>query len=518
MSRPLHVLVIGTGIAGLTAAILAHRKGHAVTLVTKTEDPADSNSSWAQGGIVFKGSGDTPGLLARDILSAADKMALPEAVKVLAEEGPRAIQEILLDLVKVPFEKDHGKYRLTEEGAHSVKRILFSSDQTGRVIIQSLLKYLRTETKIRVLTGHMAIELITMPHHSRDPLSVYSPSLCLGAYLFSTREKKVRSHFADRVILASGGIGQVYLHSTNPLVATGDGIGLAYRAGARITNMEYTQFHPTTLAVKEAGGFLISEAVRGEGAVLRNAKGEDFTRKFDPRGSLAPRDIVSRAIQNELEKTGAECAYLLLPKMRPAEIQKRFPTIYKKCREHRIDITKEPIPVVPGFHFSCGGVLTNTHGLSTLPNLYAVGETACTGIHGANRLASTSLLEGLVFARRAVEDLERSDFRVKPLEKKIRPWEEKGLISNLDPILLKQDWQTLKSTMWNYVGVIRTRARMRRASETLRDLKSQMDHFYWNARVGRDIVELRNAIQTAILITSHALKNRRSSGCHYVVD
>lgn len=518
MSRPLHVLVIGTGIAGLTAAILSHQKGYRVTLITKAEDPADSNSSWAQGGIVYKGSGDTPELLTRDILAAADKMALPEAVKILAEEGPRAIREILLDLIKVPFEKSHGKYLLTEEGAHSLKRILFSSDQTGRVIIQSLLKYLHKSTPVRILTGHLAVELITIPHHSRDPLSVYAPSVCLGAYLYSSREKKVKSHFADRVILASGGIGQVYLHSTNPAVATGDGIALAYRAGARIVNMEYTQFHPTTLALKDSGGFLISEAVRGEGGILLNAKGEDFTKQYDPRGSLAPRDIVSRAIQSELEKTGAECVYLSLRKLKSAEIKKRFPTIYKKCRDHRVDITREPIPVLPGFHFSCGGILTNTQGLSSLPNLYAVGEAACTGIHGANRLASTSLLEGLVFARRAVNDLGISDFRAALHQKKIREWEDKGLVTHLDPILLKQDWQTLKSTMWNYVGVIRTRARMKRASETLRDLKSQMDHFYWNARVGRDIVELRNAIQTAILITSHALKNRRSNGCHYVAD
>jgi L-aspartate oxidase len=357
-----------------------------------------------------------------------------------------------------------------------------------------------------------------MPHHSVNPLAVYAQSFCLGAYLYSIKEKKVRKEFADRVILAAGGIGQIYRYTTNPPVATGDGIALAWRAGCRIVNMEYTQFHPTTLAIKGAHNFLISEALRGEGGVLVNHEGKDFTRSYDPRGSLASRDRVSRAIMSELEKSGREYVYLDLSKLKPAEIRHRFPNIYRRCLEYKIDITSEPIPVRPAFHFSCGGVLTDLAGRTTLPNLYAVGETACTGVHGANRLASTSLLEGMVFGKKVAEDLERSDFRFEKYSKEIRSWEDEAVLLRHDPVLLRQDWETLQSTMWNYVGIIRMPGRMNRAGETLRDLKNQVDHFYWNVRLSREMVELRNAIQTALIITNSALKNKKSSGCHFITD
>jgi len=514
----LRVLVIGCGIAGLTAAIHAWRRGHQVTVVTKTDDPAESNSSYAQGGIVYRGHEDSPELLVKDILEASDGMALPEAARIVAEEGPEALQEVLLDWAKVPFERDRaGDLQFGEEAAHSRRRILYSADQTGRAITRALLAFLKKKTEIRLLPNEVAVEIITAPHHSRNPLDVYRRPFCLGAYLHHTRDQKVRAVFADRVVLATGGIGQMFRHTTNPEGATGDGVALAWRAGCRVVNMEYTQFHPTTLAMPGSGNFLISEAVRGEGAILLNHAGKDFTKAYDRRGSLAPRDTVSRAIFTELERTGREHVLLSLDRIPPATIRKRFPTILRKCLEFKIDITREAIPVTPAFHFSCGGVLTDMDGQTTLPNLYAVGECACTGLHGANRLASTSLLEGVVFGRRVAAHLCRSDFLARPFEKSIQGWEDHGLHSSHDPILVRQDWMTLKNTMWNYVGILRTRSRMKRALETLKDLKNQVDHFYWNVKVHREMLELRNAIQAALLITNSALKNRVSRGCHTVL-
>jgi L-aspartate oxidase len=519
MAEPrLRVLVIGCGIAGLTAAIHAWRRGHQVTVVTKTDDPGESNSSYAQGGIVFRGVGDSPELLVKDIMGASDGMALPEAARIVAEEGPEALQEVLLDWAKVPFERDRrGELLFGEEAAHSKRRVLYSADQTGRAITKALLSFLRRKTGVKLLANEVAIEIINVPHHSRNPIDVYRRPFCLGAYLYHTLVHKVRPVFADRVVLATGGIGQIYRHTTNPEVATGDGVALAWRAGCRVINMEYTQFHPTTLAMPGSGNFLISEAVRGEGAILLDHAGRDFTKAYDRRGSLAPRDTVSRAIFTELEQSGRDHVLLSLDRIPTAVIRKRFPNILQKCRDFKIDITREPIPVTPAFHFSCGGILTDMDGQTTLPNLYAVGECACTGLHGANRLASTSLLEGVVFGRRIAAHLSRLDFRARPFEKFIQGWEDHGLHSSHDPVLVRQDWVTLKNTMWNYVGILRTRSRMKRALETLKDLKNQVDHFYWNVKVHREMLELRNAIQAALLITNSALKNRVSRGCHTVL-
>ena len=516
----MRVLVIGSGIAGLVAAVLANQKGYDVTLITKTSEPTASNSNWAQGGIAYKGKGDSSKLFAKDVMNAAAGMANPDAVKLICEAGPAVLEEILIDLVGVPFERhqNSASYRLIAEGAHSVKRIMFSGDQTGQVIVAALIDYIKKKTNIRIISDHTAVDLITIPHHSSDPLSVYCHSFCLGAYLLNNKTREIKKKIADRIILATGGLGRIYKYHTNPPSATGDGIGLAYRAGARIVNLEFTQFHPTTLAVKGAHNFLITEAIRGEGGILINARGEDFTKKYHRRGSLAPRDIVSKSIIEELERTGEDLVYLSLEKISSKKIKARFPRVYTICKEHKIDITKEPIPVLPAFHFSCGGVLTDLRGHTSLPNLYAIGETACTGVHGANRLASTSLLECLVMAKQSVFADRSRNVDIRRYEKSIKAWEKTYRENFLDPVLIKQDWANLTSTMWHYVGIVRKTKRMSRAFHHLRDLLREVNDFYRHVKVDKRLLELRNAIQTGVLVTSAALKNKKSMGCHFRVD
>ena len=513
----MRVLIIGSGLAGLSAALFAERQGHQVTLVTKVSDLTDSNSYWAQGGIAYRGREDSPFIFAEDIKNAAAGMAHPETVAFFAEHGPGILKEFLVDTIKVPFSQTEGEYNLTKEGAHSHRRILFVSDATGKAVITSLLNHIKSHSRIRILRDVMVVDLITLPHHSMNPLSVYSKTICLGAYLLDNETGETSIQFADRTILATGGIGQIYKYTTNPAVATGDGIALAYRAGTRIVNMEYTQFHPTTLAIKGAGNFLISEAVRGEGGVLVNHRGEDFTKSYHPKGSLAPRDVVSRAIVSELEKSGKDYVFLSLEKIPKEIIRKRFTHILEKCRKFKTDILEEPIPVQPAFHFSCGGVLVNLHGETTCPNLYAIGEVACNGLHGANRLASVALLECVVTAKQAISHSTEKSTSIHPYEKEIIPWED-GTQDNLDPILIQQDWETLQSTLWNYVGIIRKTRRMVRAFNDLWRMKREVDHFYRDAKIRRDLLELRNAIQTAILVTRSAFKNKNSFGCHHRVD
>lgn len=514
------VLVIGSGIAGLTAAIKAFETGCDVTIITKAKDPSESASWKAQGGIVYRGDADSAELLEKDILAAADGLAWPPAVEQISKEGPSLVKSFLLDQIKVPFHtKEDGSFAFTSEGAHSTKRILYSADSTGKIIVDHLLKYLNEKTSLKILTSLTAIDLITTPHHSSEPLDVYNSVACLGAFVYNENTHGVEKIFADKVILATGGIGRVYKYTTNPLISTGDGIAMAYRSGCSIANMEFTQFHPTSLAIKPALNFLLTEALRGEGAILLNQKGEDFTIKYDKRGSLASRDVVARAITLELESSGDEFVLLSLKNINAEKIKSRFPTIYQTCLDHKIDITKEAIPVLPAFHFSCGGVLTDTNGQTSLSNLYAIGETACTGIHGANRLASVSLLETVFLGIKASQHIAASSscLDLKMIEK-IKDWDEKGVVENADPALIRQDWATLKSTMWNYAGIVRTSRRLTRALDSLYSLQQEVDKFYKNVKVNREIIELRNAIQTGILIVRSALKNKVSRGCHFRND
>ncbi|MGB9668066.1 MAG: L-aspartate oxidase [Thermosulfidibacteraceae bacterium] len=513
------VLIIGSGVAGLTSAIFLSEIGFRVNIVTKASKPEESNTYYAQGGIIYKGENDSPDLLVKDILEAGAGASNPIAARILAELGPYLVEELLVKKLSVPFSRDEsGKLDLTEEGAHSVRRIIHSDDLTGRAIEISLLNYVSKLENVKIWTEHMAIDLLNKQYHCKNPLYVYDEPECLGAYVLSIKEGVVKRFLAKATILATGGLGQIYLHTSNPKGATGDGFAMAYRAGVQLINMEYIQFHPTTLYHKESERFLISESVRGEGGVLKTPLGEPFMEKYHPLGSLAPRDVVARAIHEEMTENGYEYVLLDLVSYMDAEkIKKRFPNIYETCLKYGVDITKEPIPVVPAVHFACGGIRTNMWGETSMKRLFAVGEVACTGLHGANRLASTSLLEGLVFGYRAAN---RIADKWSELKKDIPlpvSWVDTGEFYP-DPALINQDWNTLKHIMWNYVGLVRTEKRLKRALFDLRHLYWEIEEFYRKAKLTRSLLELRNGILIGYIIATAAYKNRESRGCHYRKD
>ena len=403
MSDRIDVLVIGSGLGGCSAALAAARHGARVVMLTKAGRAEDSNTWEAQGGIIYRADDDSPDLLAADIVTAGAGLCRPEAVEILSREGPRLVEQVLLGVAKVPFDRRaDGELDLTAEAAHSRPRIVHRADGTGRAIEESMLAAVRREPRITILTGRSAIDLLTLSHHSRNPLDIYAPPTCVGAYVFDQASRRVDTLLARETILATGGLGRIFLHTTNPAGACGDGVAMAYRAGARCLNMQFIQFHPTTLY---HGGerFLLSEALRGEGARLVDGTGREFMTDYHPDGSLAPRDIVARGIHQMMHETGSPCAYLDISHKPAAWILERFPTIAGRCREAGFDLTAQPIPVVPAAHYSCGGVDVDGEGQSSLRRLRAVGEVSCTGLHGANRLASTSLLECLVWGTRAGE-------------------------------------------------------------------------------------------------------------------
>lgn len=512
------VLVIGCGIAGATAALrLAHDRQRQVTVITRAHNPEESNTRYAQGGIVARGAGDFPDLLVEDILRAGAGLSLPAAARLLAEEGPELVKRILIEDVRVLFDRDtDGRLAYTREGGHSVSRILHVGDATGRAIEQALIALLRELPNVTLRTGLTAIDLITSPHHSHDPLSIYEPITCHGAYVLDQDEEDVHRILARATVLAAGGVGRIYRHTTNPPGARGDGLAMAYRAGARVINAEYIQFHPTTLAIPGAGNFLISEAVRGEGARLYTLDGRHFMDTYAPQwGDLAPRDIVSRAIHHEMLEHGHPYVLLdLASAMPPDRIRERFPTIYTTCLETGVDITAEPIPVVPAAHYFCGGVQVDARGQSTIEGLYVVGEVSCTGVHGANRLASTSLLEGLVWGDRAGRNIiARDDLRLVDQDR-IPPWESVGDNAVADPVLVYRDSRTLQNIMWFYVGLARNTRRLARALRDLNHLWQTIDDFYRTTRLNDDLIGLRNMAQTAWIVTRAAWHNRGSRGAH----
>ncbi len=512
------LLIIGSGIAGLSAAISAYDAGLDVILISKERDIRESNTCHAQGGIVCMGEDDSPELLIEDIMEAGDGISNPEAVRVLADEGPKAVEEFLIRKAGVSFERtEEGAYEYAQEGNHSRRRILHSMDRTGKAIEEALARSISEIGDIRVFPGYTAIDLLTLPHHSKSPLSLYEEPRCIGAYVLNNETERVERIFSSCTILATGGLGRIFQHTTNPRCATGDGYAMAARAGARLINMEYVQFHPTTLFHKDADGFLISEAVRGEGARLTTKDGSFFMDKYSPRGDLAPRDEVSRAIYEEMIKRGDSYVYLDIAPYTGVDVKKRFPEIYGKCLSLGIDMAKEPIPVVPAAHYSCGGVHVDLWGRTSLRNLYAAGEVSATGLHGANRLASTSLLEGLVWGLRSVQHIAAHLTREKSFkESDIPEWIYPDQEDETDPALIQQDWLSIKSTMWNYVGIIRTEKRLERATADLRYLSSRIDDFYRKSHLNPMIVALRNGIQTAYLVASAAFRNRKSRGTHYI--
>lgn len=512
------VLVIGAGIAGGITALEAAKGGAQVTLIQRRFDSRDSNTDWAQGGIIYTGENDSPDILAQDIMAAGAGICYPPAVRLVAENGPRLVKQLLVDELAVNFDRAaSGELDLTEEAAHTARRIIHSQDKTGEAITDALSRALESHPNIRIIRGASAIDVLTLSHHSENPLDIYEPPTCVGAYVLLRDPGVVRTFLAHETVLATGGLGQLYLHTTNPRGARGDGIAMAYRAGARLLNLEYVQFHPTALYSETAPRYLITEAVRGEGGKLINAAGEAFMEKYDKRGSLAPRDVVARAIHEELLKSEAPCVYLDISH-RPADwVRRRFPRVHSLCMKVGVDITKEPMPVVPAAHYSCGGVAVDLKSRTSIRGLRAVGEVACTGLHGANRLASTSLLEGLVFGyfagRDILESLRENNRTAFP---PIEPWVEEDEL--IDPALILQDWMTIKYTMWNYVGLVRSTKRLQRAKETLRELQQEIESFYARAKLNDDLIGLRDGVQASLAVLYAASENRVSRGCHYRVD
>lgn len=511
------VLVIGSGIAGCVTALEAADRGCEVVVLTGSRDPIESNTGHAQGGIIFRGEEDSPDLLVQDILTAGAGVTSPPAAWLLATEGPRLVQELLIDRWQVPFSRNEdGTLNLTREGGHSVARILHADDLTGRAIESTLIAAMQQHPRIALFTGHTAIDLITPSHHSLDPLDVYRDLECIGAYVYDRESNTVKVFRARATVLATGGLGRLYLHTTNPPRSRGDGYAMAARAGARLINMEYVQFHPTTLFRPGADRFLISESLRGEGAELINASGEAFMKRYHPLGALAPRDVVARAIHSQLLERGEECVFLDLSAsgMSPDHIRERFPHIYHNCLRFGVDITTQPIPVVPAAHYECGGILVDDWGRTNLARLYAVGEVACTGLHGANRLASTSLLEGLLWGYRAARHLATQGWERSQVH--IPPWQEET--GRIDPALIAQDESTIRSTMWNYVGLIRSTGRLQRARNDLIQLRQTIENFYRHARLSDSLIGLRNMSEVALLITQAAWHNKTSRGCHFRED
>lgn len=515
-----HTLIIGCGIAGAAAALrLSDDPAHHVTVITRADDAADTASSWAQGGIVTRGLDDSPDLLVRDILEAGAGLSSPRMARILAEEGPELVRSVLIERCGVHFDQtDDGELIYGLEGAHSTRRILHVGDKTGTAIVDGMLAALSGRSNVTLLTRHTAVDLLTFPHHALDPLAVYEPLTCHGAYVLNRQSGEINRVLAGYTILATGGLGQIFRNTSNPKGARGDGLAMAWRAGARVVNAEYVQFHPTTLSVRGAPNLLISEAVRGEGAVLLTPEGQPFMARYSPEWKdLAPRDMVARAIHTEMLEHGYEHVYLDIASKRPASfIESRFPKLVATCAQYGIDAAREVIPVVPAAHYFCGGVLADEWGRTSLEGLYAVGEVSCTGLHGANRLASTSLLEGIVWGDRAARDI--LPRRRGPVDNaRVPGWVYRG-DSEPDPALIEVDMTTIRNVMWHYVGLVRTAERLARAERELRHLWHEIEEFYRSQRLNDALIGLRNAVQVARIITFSAQRNRTSRGAHYRAD
>jgi len=516
------VLIIGCGIAGASAALrLAQDGQRQITIITRAAEPEESNTRYAQGGIVTLGEEDSPALLVKDILAAGDGLSLSTAARIIAEEGPDLVRQVLVETIAVPFARaSDGRLAYGREAAHSRSRILHVGDATGKAIIQALIAALRQRPNVHIVTEATGVDLITFPHHAHDPLAVYEPIACHGAYVFEQSRRAVSRYLAGATILATGGLGRIYRYTTNPEGARGDGLAMAYRAGARVINAEYIQFHPTTFAVSDGDGFLISEAMRGEGGQLFTPDGRHFMEEYAPEWEdLAPRDVVARAIHHEMVEHSYSHVLLDIHSVLPPDrIRERFPTIYSHCLAHGVDIASQPIPVVPAAHYFCGGVWTDEWARATVENLYAVGEVACTGVHGANRLASTSLLEGLVWGNRAARDIANRGLRPVVGPGDVPCWEEEELKEEADPALIWRDMRTIQHTMWHYVGLIRSGRRLARALRDLSHLKQDIEDFYRTTRLNDALIGLRHRVQAALVVAAAAQHNRHSRGCHYRDD
>lgn len=511
--REFDSVVIGSGIAGLSFALKAAEKG-SVAIVTK-RGRADSNTAWAQGGVACVTSEeDSFDLHIRDTLAAGAGLCNEEAVRAIVTAGPSRIEELVgfgMHFDRRGTMNGDNELDLGKEGGHSKRRVLHFQDCTGMEIERTLLDQISAHPRIEVMENHMAVDFITT-----GKLGYAMQNSCVGVYVLDESTGEVETLRSDVIVLATGGCGKVYLYTTNPDVATGDGVAMAWRAGATIANMEFIQFHPTCLFHPEVKSFLISEVVRGEGGVLLDARGRRFMEKHNPQKELAPRDIVARAIDAEMKRSGSKCVFLDITH-KPADfVKSRFPNIYETCLKNGIDITKQPIPVVPAAHYQCGGVKTDLNGETSLRGLFAIGEVACTGLHGANRLASNSLLEGLVLANSAFEKATRN--RPPRVTFDLPEWRP-GQVSDVDEmVVISHNWEEIRRLMWDYVGIVRTDKRLQRAATRLRNLHTEVQEFYWNFKITTDLLELRNLVTVASLVVDCALNRKESRGLHFTLD
>ena len=517
-------LVIGSGVAGLSFALKAANFG-SVTIITK-KGIMDSNTTQAQGGIASVLSKvDSFDLHIQDTLASGDGLCNQEVVEKVVKSSPDQIRE-LIDM-GVQFNRreevrpqDAPDLDLGREGGHSRKRIVHAQDMTGLELEKVLVAHIREDERIRVMENQVAIDLITCSTRmKRGLVTTTHEAFCCGAYVLDRLTQEVNTFEAKITLLATGGAGKVYLYTSNPDIATGDGIAMAYRAGATVANLEFVQFHPTCLYHPDAKNFLISEAVRGEGAVLKDAAGNPFMEKYDPQKDLACRDVVARAIDTELKKSGDDSVFLDISHKDPEFIKRRFPNLYQKCLTYGMDMTKEPIPVVPAAHYMCGGVSTDMCGRTDIHRLYAIGETACTGLHGANRLASNSLLEALVYAdsaaKQAIQDIQAMNFSAIPEAPR---WDEVGTSRGDELIMVTQNWDEIRRFMWNYVGIVRSDKRLSRARRRIEIIQNEIQEYYWDFKVSADLIELRNIAMVAELIIRCAMHRKESRGLHYNIE
>ena len=507
------VLIIGSGLAGLTSALKL--ADHKKVLIVSKREILDSSSQWAQGGVAAVMSNeDSIESHVKDTEFVGGGLTDPKVAHFVASHGKEAIE--WLHGLQVPFSLDETtqQFHLTKEGGHSHRRVVHAKDATGRAIQATLSEQVKAHANITILENHIAVDLITEKKSLK--INHIKSNRCLGAYVLNNKTGKVMTVSAQETILAAGGVSKVYLYTTNPDVSTGDGVAMAWRAGCRVANMEFIQFHPTCLYHPKAKSFLISEIVRGEGGLLRLPDGSRFMDEYDARGELASRDIVARAIDFEMKKRGIDCVYLDISHKSPDFIKSHFPTIYARCLELGIDITKEWIPVVPAAHYSCGGVMTNLEGQTDLAHLYAIGETAYTGLHGANRLASNSLLECLVFGDAVAKHILQS--KVDTTSFDLPHWDESRVTDADEEILITHTWNELRRFMWNYVGIVRTNKRLSRALHRIHMLRDEVHEFYTNFKVSHNLIELRNLLQVAELIVESAIARHESRGLHFSRD
>lgn len=508
-------LIIGSGIAGLSLARKLSRSGHVILIAKSSLE--ENNTRYAQGGIASVLSPDDSfDEHIQDTLIAGAGLCRKDVVKIVVEGGPQAIGELIelgVDFTKASSEE--GSYHLTKEGGHSQRRVIHSNDLTGKEVLRALVAAVKSDDNITIYENHFALDLLTSDKYSPD----FSKNSCLGAYVLDRYSGEVRSIRADKTYLCAGGHGKVYLFTSNPDGATGDGLAMGWRAGCKVANLEFMQFHPTCLYHPDAKNFLISEAVRGEGAILRDANGKEFMERYHQLASLAPRDIVARAIDLELKKSGAPHLYLDATKLTKKKLTEHFPNITATCAKFGIALDKDYIPIVPAAHYSCGGIMVDHYGQTSIQGLYAIGEVACTGLHGANRLASNSLLEALVFADRVANHAAQvTNTNSAPTDVKIPEWNEGNAAVPDELVVLTHTWDEIRRLMWNYVGIVRSEKRLQRAFDRIVSIKKELSTFYWNYKITEQLLEVRNLADVAYLTIRCARKRKESRGIHYNLD